>query len=333
MNKGVITQHNSMILKGWGIFAMLIHHLFYSESSTQLFDDIFINEIGITQTIGIWCKVCVAMFVFLSGYGLAVSYSYNFNLQDFYFKRFKKLYFNYWIIWLIFVPIGIFIFDRNFNEVYGDHMIIKVILEFLGIYNLFGGLGYNPTWWFYSCIIPLYIIFPLLIKLFRERLYILIFCSSICIVPLTFVPLIDPIRSYLFSFVLGIALANIPATYIDRIHLTELIIVLFLLSVARVFGNTLNCIIDGLICFTASLVLSKCTLPRLCEKVFVSLGKHSMNIFLFHTFIYYYWFTDYIYSTRNPIIIFIELMAVCYLISVSIEFIKSKTGFYKIVKK
>ena len=57
------------------------------------------------------------------------------------------------------------------------------------------------------------------------------------------------------------------------------------------------------------------------------LGKHSMNIFLFHTFIYYIYFPDIIYWSRNPILIYMTLIVVCLCISMMIEWLKRTTGF------
>lgn len=56
------------------------------------------------------------------------------------------------------------------------------------------------------------------------------------------------------------------------------------------------------------------------------LGRHSMNIFLFHTFIYLYYFHDAIYYTRNPLLIFLTLLFSCLVISVSMEYLN---GFIK----
>ena len=64
-------------------------------------------------------------------------------------------------------------------------------------------------------------------------------------------------------------------------------------------------------------------------KVLAFIGKHSMNIFLFHTFIFYFWFQDIVYASRNPIIIFLTLLAICIPISMALEWIKKYT-IYKL---
>lgn len=70
-------------------------------------------------------------------------------------------------------------------------------------------------------------------------------------------------------------------------------------------------------------------IPKIIKDIFSFLGKHSMNIFLFHTFIFLYWFKDFIYYTRNPIIIFFSLLIPCLIISIAIEKIKAVIGFDK----
>lgn len=74
-------------------------------------------------------------------------------------------------------------------------------------------------------------------------------------------------------------------------------------------------------------------LPDVMVKALAFLGKHSMNIFLFHTFIYYMWFQDIIYITRNPLVIFLELLTACLLISVFLESIKKLIRFDTLIAR
>ena len=326
----LLSKSNSLILKGGGIIMMLIHHLFFIQNG--LYDDVHLfRDHYLVQEIGIFCKLCVALFVFLSGYGLMISHKdKEMDPLKFYKHRFKKLYFNYWFIWLIFVPIGVFVFHRTFSEVYGSHVLLKAGLEFLGIYNLFGGLGYNPTWWFYSCIIVLYLLFPFLGKINREWPYM--FASVVIVLPLfAFLPVIRSFASYLLPFVAGIWMASMPRETFGGISLGQIVITLFGLALVRNFSNSLTPVVDTLLCVGLALFVSKIKAPIWLNKVFESLGKHSMNIFLFHTFIYGYWFSDFIYATRNPLVIFVELMVICYILSVAIEYVKHKIGFYKVI--
>lgn len=199
-------------LKGIALILMLIHHLFYIQKG--LYDDIDIMGHGMINTIGILCKVCVSIYVFLSGYGLCISHPDRkpINLKAFYLRRFTKLYLNYWVIWLLFVPIGVFYFNRSFTDVYGtEDTLLWSILDFFGLINITGRHGYNPTWWFYSCIITLYVIFPLIaavLKRWPSAIWIMLIGSILLVLAPASMWYIEPIRFYLFPFVLGMLLAK-----------------------------------------------------------------------------------------------------------------------------
>ena len=326
----IISVSNSLVLKGGGILLMLIHHLFYSEASRLRYDDLIVHGYGLVNQIGIFSKLCVAIFVFISGYGLATKYSDGLNLKQFYTSRFKKLYLNYWFILLIFVPIGVFVFHRTLTDAYGQHVVIKAILEFFGVLNLTGQLGYNPTWWFYSCIIVLYLIFPWLNKQFDKSPY-LIATIGIFATFIAFLPFVQPYSNYLLTFIAGMLMARKPELF-KEIGTKETIASLLMLCLMRNFCGNLTFIVDTMICVGLAMLLYRIRLPKWFSSVMENLGKHSMNIFLFHTFIFLYWFRDYIYITRNPLLIFLSLLLSCWIISVAIEFIKNKIGFYRLVR-
>jgi peptidoglycan/LPS O-acetylase OafA/YrhL len=60
------------------------------------------------------------------------------------------------------------------------------------------------------------------------------------------------------------------------------------------------------------------------------LGKHSANIYMVHTFLFSYWLSEFIYAPKYAVLIFLLLLVCSLLISIVLEFIKSKFGFYKI---
>lgn len=324
----LIDKHNSLVLKGMAVIMMLIHHLFYSDVSRLRYDDIIIHGHGVINEIGIFCKLCVAVFVFISGYGLATKYRDSFDLKQFYISRFKKLYLNYWFIWLVFVPIGVFFFHRTFTDVYGSHTAVKAVLDFVGLLNLTGQLGYNPTWWFYSCIIVLYLFFPLLNCRFEKNPFILLTVALFATF-IGFLPFVKPYSNYLFPFLAGMLMARRSELF-DSIGIGESVLSVVLLAVMRNFSGNLVFIVDTLICVGLALLLYRVELPGWINIIMSSLGKHSMNIFLFHTFIFAYWFKDYIYFSRNPLLILLTLLLSCWSLSVAIEFLKKSVGFYRL---
>ena len=308
---------------------MLVHHLFYSEWSQPLYDDITIRGVGVVNQIGHFCKLCVAVFVFVSGYGLAASTPLNVKLKDFYWRRFKKLYLNYWYIWLLFVPICYFVFGRTFTDAYGEHATVKGVLDFFGLLKMFGVDSYNPTWWFYNCIIILYLLFPLLNKWLLKSTYLLVSVTITCGL-LFFIPGVNVISGYLFAFLLGMLMAKMPVEWLKDTKWWHIMIALLMLSLWRLTRSCPTQIADGLLCAGMALMVYKIQWSKWLGNAMESLGKHSMNMFLTHTFIYYFWFSKYIYITRNPLLIFLSLLVSSYLLSVLIEWTKRKVGFYKI---
>lgn len=337
---------DSSALKGIAILLLLFHHLFYIDNG--LFNEYYCMGVPVIHTVAHACKVCVALFVFLSGYGLMVSTSKvaNLNIRHFFVHRFSKLYVNYWFIWLLFVPVGVIVFGRTFESVYHDDFLPYFILDFLGLLNLTGKLGYNPTWWFYSCIILLYIAFPA-IRLLCGKPYgavALIFAG----VAIAFCTLtgIQPIRFYLLPFILGCLFAKglninilpppitrfIYRAFDGRLHKYEIIILTFILM-STIYIRT---IIPGPLLFdTGVAVLIIFTYLNLRSymvktSVLKILGDHSFNIFLFHTFLYYIFFTELIYWNRNPLVIFVTLVCSSLIVSIGVERIKRLVRLDKI---
>ena len=340
-------------LKGIALILMLIHHLFYVQ--TGLYDDIEINGHGLVNTIGVLCKVCVAIYVFLSGYGLGVSNppSKQINLKKFYLRRFTKLYMNYWLIWLLFVPVGVFYFGRSFTDAYGDHnVLLRSVLDFFGLLNITGRHGYNPTWWFYSCIITLYVVFPLIASIIKRwplTIWAILAASFLLVFAPSLLWFINPIRFYLFPFVLGIAFAKgltykiLPPriqefanqAFTGNLGLTGtgLLLTALILSLLIRLRIPYAMLWDSVVALLIIISYKNLKLSEFVHESMDFVGKHSFNIFLFHTFIYAFYFTELIYWFRNPIIVFVSLISVCLVLSFLLEKTKSAVGFYKAVDK
>ncbi len=87
---------------------------------------------------------------------------------------------------------------------------------------------------------------------------------------------------------------------------------------------------------TVFIVLAVVSLCRVTGRRFTAMqyvGKHSMNMYLTHTFIFGYFFHDFIYGFKFPILIFLALFATSLLLSICIEFAKRHIGFYRLQGK
>ena len=320
-----LTITDTNVLKGIALILLLCHHCFYPG---EPYDDILIFGHPLFQNIGEFSKLCVAIFVFLSGYGLTIQTMNKGgigNVLHFYRRRYVKLMINYWLIWLIFVPIGICFFHRTFPLVYGEHYISGVFWDFLGLYLVvFGQYGYNATWWFYSCIIVLYLFYPLIWKL-CDFWFVLIPFAFVFPMITQFVPILDHslCQEYLLSFVCGMSLAYIrPEIRGVRFWGAILLMLIFLLVCIYRFHAKQPYMWDAAIVILGITLYCTILIPTRLLYGLSFLGKHSFNIYLFHTFILGYYLHDYIYWSRNPFMIIVTLLFVCLLVSVALESLK-----------
>lgn len=339
----VFDKRQTNIAKGVAIILLLCHHLFLKgESYTSLISINGISFASASSTIG---KVCVAMFLFLSGYGLYKSFSKNCEAIIrgksrirpqllFVINHLIKLLSNYWLVFIIFVPIGLF-FGRSFIEVYHGNPIYFII-DFLGLSYLpfKGEVTMNATWWFMSIIIVFYIIFPVLYRI-QEYSNELLLCIGIAILLLP-LPNFRELNTYFFPFVLGMYISKVDGlvTLGKKLSSTVNQILCCVLSVTAfacfrfvVFGTN-----DGLFAFSI-ILFSFLLISRvpILNKVLEELGKYSGLIFMFHTFIIGYYFSKYIYWFKYPILILLVTVVVCYIIARILDLIKKITRYDKLI--
>lgn len=344
-------KRQTNIAKGIAILLLLWHHLFFNNPEAyDLFSSFFIIKgIPIESLISTIFKVCVAVFLFLSGYGLYISYNsftkkvinsknkYNIKYDFIFIKNhLLKLMSNYWIIYIIFVGMGFFL-NRNPIEIYNHHFVYFLI-DLLGLANIFQTPTMNTTWWFMSLIIVLYIIYPLIHKIINWSPECLLLVSFFITI-FYFLPDITCIRIYFFPFVFGMYLSkskllNKLAHQLDNI-IKIIIVCVFSLLITLFMKITIffrSSEIDGFlslsIIFISFFIISR--IP-IISKLLEILGQHSGAMFMFHTFIFTYYFKDFFYSFDNPLLIFLVTVIICLMISIMVSFIKRITYYDKLI--
>ena len=333
MNEKLFGINSTNSCKGVALILLLWHHLFYKHP-----------EFGfITFKIALLSKVCVAIFVILSGYGFSESVkSKNVGLFAFYQKRLIALYSNYWFLALIFVPVGVLFFDRTLQDVFTSHPYAKFIVQMMGLHRFaYSEYGYNATWWYMSVIIPLTILFPFIYDLIKKYGVLMLVCFLIILLPNR--SLFPIINTWLLPFALGIYLSqrNHIITMSNRLNVLGnlrfiiLITAIGLVAAIRSYipllnGTKIDWLFGGfIILFVFELTLSF----KVVDKSFGFLGKHLFNVFLFHTFIYHYYFKCFIYSFKYPLLIFVVLLTITIAISLIIEQLDSILCFNELVRK
>lgn len=326
------TKQHTNIFKGIATLLLLFHHLFYEIES---FQNCFVwseQWIKALNYIALNCKVCVALFLFLSGYGLVKSANGAKSEVTFKFSvlHIFKILIQLWFIYLLFVPLG-FAFGRTFADIYGTGLSsVKFFLaDLTGTSYLFGYLPkVNETWWFFGEIIRLYLIFPLFYSGIKKNSVLTLMicvCLEYCYGLIWFVP-----------FVLGMIFAekDLLSILMEQKNRKRVIGVLVnaLLLLILIFLNLKYGILHYgvfsvvILAFFAPLIDP----DQIIGKALAFIGTHSANIFMFHTFIYLKYMHDFIYGMKYPVLIFIVFTLICLIVSMLIEQLKKLIHYEKI---
>lgn len=149
---------------------MLIHHLFkFPDRISNVMYTSLLSCKGITveYILGDFGKICVAMYLFLSGYGLYITFV---NKNKFTFKdsinKIIKVMKVYWSIFILFVPIGLIFYNTTPRYAWNLGEFIK---NFLTLSN-----SYNNEWWFLGLYVRLILFFPIIIKMIDKNVKFLL---------------------------------------------------------------------------------------------------------------------------------------------------------------
>ncbi len=159
------SREDTKVMKGIAIILMLYHHLFrFPEriaDTIQYIPLLTRGDISTAYLLGDFGKLCVALFLFLSGYGTFLSFRKH-SEDDaastrIVLAKVKNLYKEYWKVFVIFVPICLLV------------GVERVAPEPSALFWNFTGLSitYCGEWWFFTPYIALLLIYPI----FRRLIY------------------------------------------------------------------------------------------------------------------------------------------------------------------
>jgi hypothetical protein len=271
-------------------------------------------------------------FIFLSGYGLYISY--NKRKYD-NFRRVLKLYIHYWITLAIFLPIAEII-RGGYCESFS--LLLKNIIAWDNTYN-------HETWFLLPYVL-LAISSPLIFKwadklrpqitfIITLLLYIAVrWCNRFdepLLKQIKALFWIDNYLTLLFPFVLGC----LSAKYM-KISKMRSLLPLDKLSFASLMVMTSSFVAIILLryhyqsifypFYVSMFILAFVMVrrPKVLDSFLAEMGRRSSSIWLIHTWFCYYLFQDFIYSFRYPLLIYLVLLAISYCCAVIVDWINRK---------
>lgn len=358
------TKEHTMQMKGIAIIILLFHHCFLN---AQRWATVPYEKLATTkgwgyypisfapfsshtiQYLASFSKICVAMFVFMTGYGMWVSYESQkkkTTMSNYIKKRMVTLMTGFLIIFVVTeilaIPTGRFI------EVYGHDFrsVVYMIIDALGLAKLLGTPLFCLTWWYMSLAIVLIMIFPFVHSIMEKYQWIVVVASIIVPRACGFGQSTDLFR-YLLAYTLGMyfaqhdLLARIKEKFMKQNVAGKLLsLIVSLIGLAVIIKCRQNAWIgwkyldfwDG---FAAMYVIVLSYIYILNGKWIVKglgfLGKHSMNIFLIHSFYRDVFFHEFTYSFYYAWLDYIVLMAISLVTSIVLEWFKKLIRYEKFI--
>lgn len=359
------TKEHTMQMKGIAIIILLFHHCFLN---AQRWATVPYEKLATTkgwgyypisfapfsshtiQYLASFSKICVAMFVFMTGYGMWVSYESQkkkTTMSNYIKKRMVTLMTGFLIIFVVTevlaIPTGRFI------EVYGHDFrsVVYMIIDALGLAKLLGTPLFCLTWWYMSLAIVLIMIFPFVHSIMEKYQWVVVVASIIVPRSCGFGQSTDLFR-YLLAYTLGMyfaqhdLLARIKEKFMEQnVEGKLLSLIVSLIGLAVIIKCRQNAWIgwkyldfwDG---FAAMYVIIISYIYILNGKWIVKglgfLGKHSMNIFLIHSFYRDVFFHEFTYSFYYAWLDYIVLMAISLVTSIVLEWFKKLIRYEKFIE-
>ncbi len=304
MEENFITVNKSKIIKMIAIMMMIFLHCFMNESNYVSLTKPF--GFSIEKIISNACGICVGIFTFLSGYGLYITIGNEKNTCG-RLTRIKNILYHYWFIFLIFIPIGVLLGKYEFN-------VKRIILNFFLIQS-----NYNYEWWYMTFYIIMLAVYPFCLKIIEKKWNIIVsfflmilgmgmvkFAEIFSQVQIIY-RIIDIVFIWQFLFVLGMYFSKYKIfdkfNYLKNkkmvvLSLFVLMISLFIIADIPVIGEIYKMLSVVPIIYCLSLLITENT-------ILLKLSKYCTDIWLTHTFITTYFLSEFIYSLKNTIVIYV----------------------------
>lgn len=346
------TKSHTQVAKGVAIILMMLHHLFRFPDRIEGVSYVSILPFfqpTVEYLLGDFGKICVAMYLFLSGYGLYVTSSKkeNFTFRDS-FRRVIWFLINYWAVFALFIPVGFIWFSSNPRYHWNVTELIKNFFTLSG--------SYNGEWWFIRLYIELVLLLPL-IKCLLKRGVVVSFVVSLVFYSMYFrIGVVFKIMSLLpikqnsllyqdlpnllfwqMSFCTGYIFSKfslfkritkgIKSKGLDKkaFHLVMILsIIVIRIAMTYVLGEWEAPNYDFIMAPLFILFCTNLIYGSMSNRLFFTLGKHSTNIWLTHSFFCYYYFQKLVFLPKLSVLILIWLTVLCIASSIFINYIINK---------
>ncbi len=331
--QSVFDKEKSKIVKGLAILLLLAYHLF---ENAELVQSLGVNYSpfpleGFLTFTG-FGNICVAVFVFLTAYGISsqllekeqITASEAYRQAA---KRFFNLVLQFFILYASVNLLWGHIF--NYDGLYGINKqgFLYMLSDAFGFSQFWNTPTMNMTWWYMKVAYILIFLVPAMAFTVRKIGYPMLLVAFL--LPFT-VSIDQDVERYFFVAAFGVCAAY--GRWPDKMFAWKLpwvvkwiagfavLVVCVLVRqnyvVYQTWAAYLEAPIALVIVYFACQVLG--SIP-LVARILAFIGRHSMNIYLVHTFFYMSLWREFIYSFRHAGLIFLALLLTTLAYSVVLE--------------
>lgn len=253
-------------------------------------------------------------YVFISAYGIAKQ-GKELNKENI-TRRIIKIIMPFLFVYILAAIYTII--NGNWSSIYGNNWqstVYFVFLDACGLANLFGTPTLNGTWWYMTLALFLPIIIMATIKLHEKIGTIGVVLLGIFVPACFGVPETDLFRWWILTMVMGIVLArdNFYEKFLNYNIVCKIVIcfvaILLICPLSYIrYGIGGYWIIDAILVFFLSFLAIIIEKLPIINYIFEKLGNNPFNMFLTHSFIFYYYFKTFIYSWRYPALILFSII-------------------------
>lgn len=330
-----MNKETSLELKGLAILLMLLLHLFNTQERVAECTTFvqFWNHKPLVYALSRVAGFCVPIYLFVSGYGHAMSHLHGRLSFRHCVQRVFKLYVNFWIIFFLFIPIACWLKPAAYPRGIAVFLLNLIGLDF----------SYNAEWWFLLPYVVLALLSPFLFRavvhkadtgdtrigkvplLLAAAVYLLITtCGKYLPEPFSQHPLVILcLNTFKLLFVFLAAAAFAFNHWFERLQawprrrrILCLFILLALCLLRMSLGPSFLNAFFVLVCIPLYVLIKR---PIWLQRFLLFFGKHSTNMWLCHTFFAYYIWSEWFYGLRYPLLIYLALVAASLGVSMLVE--------------
>jgi surface polysaccharide O-acyltransferase-like enzyme len=258
---------------------IIISHFFiYLGNSKFTYFYIFANgELG---------SICAQIFFMVSGALLFYNYEDKIKLKNYYKKRWKSIFPMFYVAYISVELSRIIEYKFFYRE--GLKPYLFTVLGLDGYLSQTVKTYYILGEWFLGMIIILYIIFPLVLKIFKKNDLVCMFSVTFIYVLFLNKSIVNPtplwsITSCLFSFVFGIYVIKNRNFLINKVSATISFVSILILVFYPMHKSSNICthLFAGYLFMFLMYVGEFIMKNKTCYKIFKTISKYSYAIFLF----------------------------------------------------